>query len=595
MYWDGLDTDTKARLIRDGLRMGMRRWESVRDAYDAAEERRLAAGQDGTDDDGDVIIDDHRGQWAHPGEVTRIPSNEITMRGVPYPVVGVSDKGDTKVMEPGYDYVYDGSDVTEFPLFQYGGSLYGARLSAENAMAKRPFANTTVEAEKARLEEVRNLQETDKAAREAAHRKANKKLSDDLSGKNGFWRAMATSLTRSGDPLTSGSPSAIADDANRLEDVGLNDEANMLRALSTGIGAAGLAAYTAPYWMGPVVKTAGKGMDILGRPASNVVKGLEKIAPVSKKAKYAANAYDTFIDMYLTGKGVYDTFFDDNGIKKTVQKIKDDDSFGALKSVLGDVMALSGARGLWDKAKMPLPRNYFYNKEYLESGRWKKDYENVREAFLNQQSLYPEKFVMNRRGDIQLPTVENVETDVNWHGFLIPEGEINPLKWRWDYMFGKNRSKAYNEGLFSLNDIYINPLFKFSNPRKFRGTIGGHEPVHTFQRLYKPEHKLSEFTGDYDYYTANTKNKFYDLLKPFDRKKGEWEGSPDELQAELFKWKLNEKIPLNESFMNLSGRKKDKLIKEAAERFGIKKKEAEDILYSLSFEGYFKEGGKIRI
>ena len=47
--------------------------------------------------------------------------------------------------------------------------------------------------------------------------------------------------------------------------------------------------------------------------------------------------------------------------------------------------------------------------------------------------------------------------------------------------------------------------------------------------------------------------------------------------------------------MNLSGRKKDKLIKEAAERFGIKKKEAEDILYSLSFEGYFKEGGKIRI
>ena len=141
MYWDGLDTDTKARLIRDGLRMGMRRWESVRDAYDAAEERRLAAAQDGTDEDGDVIIDDPRGQWAHPCEVTRIPSNEITMRGVPYPVVGVSDTGDTKVMEPGYDYVYDGSDVTEFPLYQYGGQLKSREAQAWEAETKRRIAN----------------------------------------------------------------------------------------------------------------------------------------------------------------------------------------------------------------------------------------------------------------------------------------------------------------------------------------------------------------------------------------------------------------------------------------------------------------------
>jgi hypothetical protein len=34
MFWNELDTDTKARLIRDGLRMGLKRWERVRDAYE---------------------------------------------------------------------------------------------------------------------------------------------------------------------------------------------------------------------------------------------------------------------------------------------------------------------------------------------------------------------------------------------------------------------------------------------------------------------------------------------------------------------------------------------------------------------------------
>lgn len=61
------------------------------------------------------------GQWQYPGEVTTIPDNRITMQGVPYPVLGVSDVGDMKMMMPGMDYVFNGSEVTEYPVMQTGG------------------------------------------------------------------------------------------------------------------------------------------------------------------------------------------------------------------------------------------------------------------------------------------------------------------------------------------------------------------------------------------------------------------------------------------------------------------------------------------
>lgn len=67
------------------------------------------------------VITDPRGQWAHPGKITRIPSNKITMQGVPYPVYGISDTGDTQMMYPGQDYSFDGSSVTEYPMMQTGG------------------------------------------------------------------------------------------------------------------------------------------------------------------------------------------------------------------------------------------------------------------------------------------------------------------------------------------------------------------------------------------------------------------------------------------------------------------------------------------
>jgi hypothetical protein len=56
------------------------------------------------------------GQWKYPGEMTTIPSNNITMKGVDYPVIGVSNTGDTKYMLPNMDYLFDGQYVTEYPV-----------------------------------------------------------------------------------------------------------------------------------------------------------------------------------------------------------------------------------------------------------------------------------------------------------------------------------------------------------------------------------------------------------------------------------------------------------------------------------------------
>ena len=67
------------------------------------------------------VIEDDRGQWEHPGEITKINSNQITMQGVDYPVLGISDTGDTQMMQPGQDYTYEGESVTEYPMMKDGG------------------------------------------------------------------------------------------------------------------------------------------------------------------------------------------------------------------------------------------------------------------------------------------------------------------------------------------------------------------------------------------------------------------------------------------------------------------------------------------
>jgi len=66
------------------------------------------------------IIEDDRGQWAHPGKITKINSNQITMKGVDYPVLGISDAGDQQMMYPEQEYTFKGKKVTEFPMAQDG-------------------------------------------------------------------------------------------------------------------------------------------------------------------------------------------------------------------------------------------------------------------------------------------------------------------------------------------------------------------------------------------------------------------------------------------------------------------------------------------
>tara|TARA_R110000868_G_scaffold39663_3_gene137901 strand:- start:23640 stop:27287 length:3648 start_codon:yes stop_codon:yes gene_type:complete len=69
------------------------------------------------------VIQDDMGQWAYPGEITEIGSNQITMQGVDYPVLGISDTGDMQMMYPNQEYQYDGESVTEYPMMAEGGKV----------------------------------------------------------------------------------------------------------------------------------------------------------------------------------------------------------------------------------------------------------------------------------------------------------------------------------------------------------------------------------------------------------------------------------------------------------------------------------------
>ena len=63
-----------------------------------------------------------KNQWQHPGEITNIPSNNITMDAVSYPVLGVPNVGQPQMMYPDQQYHYpDADNVTEYPMMGNGG------------------------------------------------------------------------------------------------------------------------------------------------------------------------------------------------------------------------------------------------------------------------------------------------------------------------------------------------------------------------------------------------------------------------------------------------------------------------------------------
>jgi hypothetical protein len=70
------------------------------------------------------IITDPQGQYKYPGQPTRIPSSDITMKGVGYPVLGIADNGKKQMMQPGQEYQFPGAKyVDEYPQMKKGGGL----------------------------------------------------------------------------------------------------------------------------------------------------------------------------------------------------------------------------------------------------------------------------------------------------------------------------------------------------------------------------------------------------------------------------------------------------------------------------------------
>jgi hypothetical protein len=61
------------------------------------------------------VIYDPMGQWKFPGQVTKIPGGDITMRDVPYPILGVDNLGNQQMMYPEMNYEFPGTSVTEYP------------------------------------------------------------------------------------------------------------------------------------------------------------------------------------------------------------------------------------------------------------------------------------------------------------------------------------------------------------------------------------------------------------------------------------------------------------------------------------------------
>ncbi len=84
------------------------------------------------------VIYDPMGQWKYPGQVTKIPSGDITMQGVPYPVYGVDNLGNSQMMLPNMDYTFPGSNVTEYPMAQKGRAVSSLDSLRHQARHLRP-------------------------------------------------------------------------------------------------------------------------------------------------------------------------------------------------------------------------------------------------------------------------------------------------------------------------------------------------------------------------------------------------------------------------------------------------------------------------
>jgi hypothetical protein len=102
----------------------------------------------------DIIVDP-AGQWKYPGQATRIPSNQITMQGVNYPVFAQPNIGQPQMMYPGQDYNFPGANyVDEYPQMKKGGQKkYSRSLEATNKLFT---ANPYVKKKKSKKKKIFN-------------------------------------------------------------------------------------------------------------------------------------------------------------------------------------------------------------------------------------------------------------------------------------------------------------------------------------------------------------------------------------------------------------------------------------------------------
>lgn len=94
---------------------------------------------------GGKIKTDPNGYWdkSNHGKPVKIPSNQITMRGVNQPLYGVDDTGFAQMMYPNQDYQFPGNSVTEYPLTQKAQN--GKLLTLEDFRPKNPNSNERIQ------------------------------------------------------------------------------------------------------------------------------------------------------------------------------------------------------------------------------------------------------------------------------------------------------------------------------------------------------------------------------------------------------------------------------------------------------------------
>lgn len=164
--------------------------------------------------------------------------------------------------------------------------------------------------------------------------------------------------------------------------------------------------------------------------------------------------------------------------------------------------------------------------------------------------------------------------------------ESNPVKVKtnpFEY-FRDNRAKRLlkSDAYYSPyeNKIVINPISLFYNPNEYKGLIA-HEATHAFNGFNPLQ--LSVWDKG-PYYIPNP--ELGTVLKPFNSaaSKGKWEGSPEELRAEMYRWKYNID-DLFTSYKKSNNRKR--YIKKAMNRFDLNKYDAARTLDALSNLGYF--------